>query len=67
MVDSGAIYYVQALAKQRAKEAEKQQQIDEAVQQNCLDAINQVETQIVRENPDMSQIVRENPDLENDP
>jgi hypothetical protein len=67
MIDSGTVYCVQQIAEQRAADAEQQQQIDTAVQQNCLAAISEVETQIVRENPDMSQIIKSNPDLENDP
>jgi hypothetical protein len=66
MIDPGTVYCVQQIAEQRAADAEKQQQIDTAVQQNCLDAISQVETQIVRGDLDMSQIIKSNPDLEND-
>lgn len=67
MIGLRGIYHVECMAQLMVKEAEKQQKIDNTVQKNCLDAINQVETQIVREDPDISQIVKSNPDLEHDP
>jgi len=52
------------MAKQKAEEAEKQQQqIDQAVQQNCLDAINKVEYQIIRQDPDSFEIIKSYPEL----
>jgi hypothetical protein len=64
MCDPGSVYYAQEIAKQKAEE---QRLIDEAVQKNCLAALDQVEHQIVREGPDISEIIKSNPDLANDP
>ena len=64
MADAECAYYAQEIARQKAEE---QRRIDQSIQQNCLAvAVNQMERQIVRENPDISEIVKANPELAHD-
>lgn len=61
MGDVECAFYAQQIA-------EEQRRIDQSIQQNCLArAVDQMERQIVRQNPEISQFVQSNPKLANDP